>query len=302
MAPPHLQEHLTSSSRTGNLRTGRFTARFVAYRATDEDRELGALIEATRPPSLREFDQIPMQASDLLRQVRAVAPLLAGRSVGFVGDSDMTSLALGLTAVRGGQRPASMLLLDFDRRLLARAQAFAEEHGFGHLLSIRAYNVFDALPQDLVGRLDWFYINPPYGSRNAGLSARLFVHRGMELIKARSGRGCAILPCDPDRPWTQTAWNGTEAFLHEQGWAVTEKIDGAHRYHLDDDPGLRSSAILVRRVRSTSTPPLPLAGMPVDMNLVEDFYGRAVKPPFPHYIREDGTSDLLWETAERRVA
>jgi len=214
----------------------------------------------------------------------------------------MMSLALGLVAVRGGPRPASMKLLDFDRRLLVMAQTFAKEHGFGSLLSSDAYNVLDPVPPELVGRFDWFYVNPPYGSANKGLSARLFVHRGMELIKRRSGRGCALLPCDSDRLWTQEAWNKTETFLRKHGWAVTEKLDGAHSYHLDDDPGLRSSAILVRRVRRAGTSSLPLVGLQVDMNLIANFYGREVKPPFPHFIREDGTYDLVWKPTEPRVA
>lgn len=272
------------------------------YQVSAADLAMGELVERARPPALRDFDQIPMQRADLLRQARAMAPLLAEQSVAFVGDSDGTSLVLGLIAMHGGPRPANMHLLDFDLRLLANALSFADEHGFGGLLEVRPYNVFDPVPEDLVGRCDWFYLNPPYGSRNAGLSARLFIGRGMELVRQGSGRGCAILPSDPQRPWTQRAWRRTERFLRDHAWVAEEKIDGVHRYHLVDDPGLTSSTILVRRSRGTDVPDPPFQGRRVGAREIRNFYGRAVKPPFPRYIRKDGTRDFDWGTLEAAAA
>jgi predicted methyltransferase len=272
-----------------------FLRRFIEYIPSAEHLALGEMIERLRPAALREFDQIPMRTPDLVRQSWAMVPLLVGRTVAFVGDSDATCLMLGLLATRTGLGPDSMMLLDFDRRLLARARVFADEHGFGHRLAVQAYNVLDPLPQDLIGRYDWFYTNPPYGSRNAGLSARLFLNRGIELAKRCNGQGCAILPCDPERPWTQDAWRQTRHFLDEYGWAVTHQLAEAHRYHLDDDPELTSTVILLRHRRPHGTQRLPFQGRRVEMTEIADFYGRGVQPPFPRYIREDGSHDYDWD-------
>src|SRR4051812_26467980 len=77
-----------------------FSRRFVEYAPSADDLALGELIERVRPAALREFDQIPMCTPDLLRQVWAMAPILARRTVAFVGDSDATSLLLGVLAAR----------------------------------------------------------------------------------------------------------------------------------------------------------------------------------------------------------
>jgi N4-bis(aminopropyl)spermidine synthase len=288
----------THHNASGQLAARGFVRRFIEYTPSPGGLALGKSIERIRPSSLREFDQIPMRTLDLLRQVSAIAPLLAGRNIVFVADSDAASLVLGGLAASTEMSPASMLLLDFDRRLLARARQFADECGFGHLLTTRAYNVFDLIPDDLLGRFDAFYLNPPYGSRNAGLSARLFLTRGLELVKRASGYGCAILPCDPERPWTQAAWTHTRQFLRERGWAVVEKLDDAHRYHLDDDPELTSATILLHCSRPALFRHLPFQGRRVEVSEIANFYGQEVQPPFPRYINEDSSKDYDWKSVE----
>jgi Branched-chain polyamine synthase A C-terminal domain len=290
---------LTAHVRCTLRRLGR---RLLRYRFLREDRMIGDLIERARPPSLRAFDQIAMKTSDLIYQVRAIAPHLADRKVVFLGDDDLTSLVLGLLAVRGGPCPTEMLVLDFDLRLLASARAFAAEHDFGHLLAVRPYNVFDSLPEELRGHYEWFYTNPPYGSCNEGLSTRIFLGRAMELTDERFGYGCAILPCASKRPWADVAWSQTKQFFYDHGWEILENIDGAHRYHLDDDPDLTSSAILVRRSRPDLIGQIPFEGRRIDMVEIRNFYGRESEPPFPRYILEDGSYDFDWNTPQRLIA
>ncbi len=113
-----------------------------------------------------------MRGTDLLRQVKLIAPAFAGARVAFVGDSDGMSLLLGLLSVRGGPRPAALHLLDFDERLLDAALGLAARQGLGDLLHAWRYNVFDPVPDALAGHCDWFYTNPPYGKSNNGGSAR----------------------------------------------------------------------------------------------------------------------------------
>ena len=124
----------------------------------------------------------------------------------------------------------------------------------------------------------------------------------MELTDERFGAGCAILPIDAKRHWAGVAWKQTEEFFNKYGWTVFEKIDSAHRYHLDDDPDLTSSAILVRRSCAAQISRLPFQGRQIDTNEMRDFYGRTVKPPFPRYVREDGSFDFDWSVPGRRIA
>ncbi len=212
------------------------------------ERAAVAVVEQARPPALRVYDQIPMRGEDLIQQVRLVAPLLADRAVAFVGDYDSASALMGLLgACSGVPCPTQMLVLDFDERVLATLEMLARRYGFADRLEVRRYNVFDPVPRELVGRYDWFYTNPPYGASNRGESARLFIARGCELVRP-NGQGCIILPDDAGRPWTRRAMMATQQFLTEYNWLVGAKLDEMHRYHLDDDPHLASSLLLVEHV------------------------------------------------------
>lgn len=251
------------------------------------------LVEENRPPALRSYDQIPMKSTDLLRQAKLIGPYIKDKSVAFMGDADCASLLLGLLNTHGA--PSRMTLLDFDERLLEVAYNFAYHHGFGDLLYTRLYNVSDAIPISLLQGHDWFYTNPPYGSNNAGASARLFIARGLELTKP-GGKGCIILPYDEERAWTREAMLSTQDFLIAQGWAVSEKLNQQHRYILDDDEHLSSSILLVDDIENCAknTDSNPYWGRRVDLTEIPYFYGRSTEPPYPRYIRKDGSWDEDW--------
>ncbi len=253
------------------------------------ERAAVAVVEQARPPALRVYDQIPMQGEDLIRQVRLVAPLLADRAVAFVGDYDSASALMGLLGARSGVPcPSHMLVLDFDERVLTTLEMLARRYGFADRLEVRRYNVFDPVPWDLVGRYDWFYTNPPYGASNSGESARLFIARGCELVQL-NGHGCIILPDDADRPWTRRAMIATQQFLTAHNWLMGAKLDEMHRYHLDDDPNLASSLLLVEHVDDADYlhRTMPYCGRQVRMSEIPHFYGRSVAPPYPAYIAAD---------------
>jgi N4-bis(aminopropyl)spermidine synthase len=264
---------------------------------TADELRIAKLIDRSRPPSLRMFDQIPMNYRDHVRQGKLLAPYLADQTVAFMGDSDCTSLLLGLLSLLGMPLPSRMLLLDFDARLLKFATDLAESHGFGHILETRLYNVFDRLPNDLIGQFDWFYTNPPYGSHNLGDSARLFITRGCELVRP-DGQGCIILPHDRQREWTRNAMLETQHFLTQHGWAVNDKVRELHTYKLDDDRRLASSVMLVEHVASMLHQPMPYGSRSVACEEIPLFYGRSVKPPYPHYICADGTFDEYWNSSK----
>ncbi len=262
------------------------------------EREAVKLVAQNRPLALREFDQIPMYDRDLLRQAKLIAPYLAGKTVAFVGDIDSASLMLGMLSLCGNPSPARMVLLDFDARVLAAARRMALRYGFSRLLETQLHNFFDPLPADLIGTCDWFYTNPPFGSNNQGASAQLFIGRGQELCKQEGASGCIIMPYDARRPWTLQTWLATQRFLANGGWGVREKVDGMHRYHLDDDPTLTSSMVLVDAIAGEGLDAAPYAGRRVPFNEIPLFYGRSVQPPYPHYVREDGSFDMDWSAAE----
>lgn len=253
--------------------------------------------EATRPASLREFDQIPMVGTDLVESVKVAAPGLADRRVVFMGDHDGVSVLTGMFASCGlVPAPRTMHLLDFDERLLERARRVAADYGFSHLLTAELYNAFDAVPAHLVGAFDAYYTNPPYGMSNGGESVRLFMTRAMEMASAPGSLGYVLLPCDPQRPWTQDAAARTIQFAEAHGWDALEMLYERHSYHLDDDPQLRS-ALLTLHARGGHRPRLPWQGRNVDHHEITHFYGRSIAPPYPRYILSDGRRAQLAQVA-----
>jgi hypothetical protein len=83
----------------------------------------------------------------------------------------------------------------------------------------------------------------------------------------------------------------TQRFLFARGWVIREKLDYLHRYHLDDDPGLSSSLVIVDRMKYGAVAPMPFAGRQVSMEEIPYFYGRSTLPPYPSAIGRHG--DLI---------
>lgn len=275
-----------------------FLSQRLQTHLTQAEVEGAELIAANRPVPLRHYDQIAMRTYDLARQAKLIAPYLAGKEIVFVGDNDCTSLMLGLLSLKGHHGPSKMCVLDFDARILAAINDFAKRYGFGHLIETRLFNVFDAPHKDLAGQFDWFYCNPPFGAYNKGASGQLFIARGQELC-AENASGCILLPYDTNtasRRWTMEGWLSTERYLIHSGWCVREKVDNVHRYHLDDDPELASSVILADAITPTvSDNAQNYVGRRVEFTEILRFYGRSVAPPYPRYIREDGSYNMNWE-------
>ena len=289
--------HQPHSIMVNSLRSPQRFHHWLQFETTKIEHIAAELIDRIRPASLRSFDQIPMYPCDHARQTALIAPYLEGQSVAFIGDSDGTSLLLGILRRSGMPGPSRMLLLDFDERLLQVAQQVADEYGFDTILETRLYNVFDSLPSDLVEQFDWFYTNPPYGSHNQGKSGQLFITRGCEIVRS-GGHGCIILPHDKARMWTRTSMHATQRLLCEHGWTVSEKINHMHRYRLDDDRYLTSALMLIEHSVGMNVQLMPYAGRQVLFDEIPRFYGRNVLPPYPRYIRNNGIFDFSWSVDE----
>lgn len=267
-------------------------SRHVNVPATEVDLEAGRIVAAHRPHPFRQYDQIPMVTKDLVRQIKLIGPFLSGRRVVFMGDMDGSAALLGLLAANGGPAPSHMTVVDFDERVLEMSLRVAQRFGFSQQLTVEAYNAFDPVPPSIAGKSDWFYTNPPYGQHNGGLSVQLFLGRACEMVDPIYGSGVLIIPDDSGRPWTRKVMRSTQSFLLYHGWQVHEQLADLHQYHLDDDPQLSSSAVILGRSLPEDAlpfPSLPYEGQKVDMSSIENFYGRSVRPPYPDRIDPTGS-------------
>ena len=142
-----------------------------------------AAIAKGRPDADVRLDQSHASAETAIR--RAVYlyehDAVEGRSMIFVGDDDLTSIAVGMLAAHLGAFPRRLCVLDIDDRLVdyisSASSGLFQVDTFQHDLR-------DPLPVELESQFDVFFTDPPYTID--GL--RLFVERGVRALKAVSGK------------------------------------------------------------------------------------------------------------------
>lgn len=253
--------------------------------------DLADKITCARPKANRDHDQIYMMSGAMIFQTLLMHDYIEGRDIVFVGDGDSMSLMFGLFSLHEIiPKPRFMYVLDMDKRTLRNIKDFANAEGFGHIIDTQAYNVFDPIPAELAEQADFFYTNPPYGSKNDGRSSIVFLARCMELTKRLKSSGVVILPYSADQPWSISVMNKTQQFLIESGYTMREMICNLHHYHLPDNPILASGYIVVDRT-TYKEPKWKDVTIPKDF--LKNFYGETIKQ-LPHYIEEDDKI-VYWE-------
>jgi N4-bis(aminopropyl)spermidine synthase len=241
-----------------------------------------------RPQPLREFDQIYMKAGDMVLQTSLIAQRFAGRKLIFMGDGDSISLCLAYLMKREviETGPESILVLDFDERMVRAVERFADREGISDRIQSRLYNCIDSLPPELLGQFSAFYTNPPWGAHNDGESVKVFVERCIEASSA-DAVGVVVIADDSTVAWSQKVLAETQAFALDKGFYVQEMQTKVHEYHLDDAPDLRSCNLFLR-----SLPDRDLAQRSYDLHdsRLEDFYGRSQNLRV-RYVRETSRVD-----------
>ena len=255
------------------------------------------IILYSRPVPHREYDQIYMKARSLLEQVEYVREYINGKKVVFLGDGDGMSILLALLSQKYPLGINELTVFDFDTRILNVFESIRTQQKLDIPMSFNLYNVINPVDSYFYEKYDFFYINPPYGSKNKGLSCILWIIRCMELTTINA-EGCIIIPDDETMPWTIDCANEIYAFLERSGFQIIKSIKNIHQYHLDDNPTLLSSMIIVRRTEWRDS---TFKGKKFPLQMCKNLYGstRAI----PQYIYESklnpyGVCDFGWEYGE----
>jgi len=93
-----------------------------------------------------------MKAGDMVLQTSLIAQRFAGRKLLFMGDGDSISLCLAYLVKREvlEEGPDSILVLDFDERMVRAVERFADREGISDKIQSRLYNCIDKLPSELL--------------------------------------------------------------------------------------------------------------------------------------------------------
>jgi predicted methyltransferase len=235
-----------------------------------------------RPRPLRDFDQIYMKTGDMVMQSELVARWANGKRLAFIGDGDAISVCVALLKARGifDEGPTQITVFDFDERICGAITRFADHEGITSLAS-RLYNCAEAFPSEMIGQFDCFYTNPPWGASNSGESVKVFMERGFEAT-GYAGEGLVVIADDHDRAWPQEVLAQVQKFALDQDQFVQKMQSKMHRYHLDDDPGLRSCNLFFK---SLPREPKVVQSTPLENERLVNFYGKGQPLKF-RYIRE----------------
>ena len=242
------------------------------------------MVEKERPLPYREYDQIYMINKDLVGHISLLNQKVAGKDVVFMGDGDGVSILLALVTKGTEYEPHSITVFDFDNRILNTYRRLSQEYDISNFKCYQ-YNIIDPLPADCLRKYDFYHINPPYGSKNNGLSCILWLMRCLDACKLESCSGCVVYPYDENHNWSIVNMKRIVNFLRKNGFEVDECWRNIHKYHLQDNPTLRSSSLFVRSVSGTSR--LEWNTQIFDCDEIETLYGR--KRPLPHYIEDNGS-------------
>jgi predicted methyltransferase len=145
---------------------------------------------------------------------------LEGRDILVLGDDDLTSLALCLFARHLDITIWRIVVLEFDRRLVAYLTEIAEAEQFP--ITVVSHDLREEIPPDFVGQFDVFLTDPPYTLQ--GLA--LFVSRGASALYPQVGKQAYV--CFGRRTPTETV--AAMAALVEMGFAPIEIFPNFNAY------------------------------------------------------------------------
>lgn len=251
-------------------------------------------IALSRPRPYREYDQIYMFEEDLVKHVYELISHVKSKKIVFMGDGDGVSILLALITHNMVDRPISIVVFDFDERILNTYRRISEKYGLTHIQYVH-YNIIEPLPKKYIGVFNYFCINPPYGSKNAGLSCILWLRRCIDACNKEGAGGCIVYPNSLDQEWSVRNTQNILQFLKQNGFYLTYEIHAMHRYHLADNPTLKSSAFFIDSIKDVNTK--SWNDIKFTTSETQNLYGdeRIV----PHYIWDDGTTcgivDTKWE-------
>jgi predicted methyltransferase len=222
---------------------------------TQEELELVQEISVLRPKSNRAIDQIYMKPICMLIQAKLIAPYLDNKDLIFMGDGDHQSVLCGIYS-----QPKSITVLDIDSKIVKNIPRVARKYNIE--IDAYQYDVLKPLPVNFIRKFNFFYTNPPFGSKNAGQSGITFIGRCIEACKFPS-EGCIVLPHDNERNWTREVMENAQKFLLDQGWIIIEKLVGLHIYYLDDAT-LASGTMIIEQIKEIKS---PIEGKSIRLNL-----------------------------------
>ncbi len=133
-----------------------------------------------RPLESAEFDQGVVPAENSVRRVEFIYKRgdLEGKSILFLGDDDLTSVAMAMTEL-----PGEIVVIEIDERVVNYINEVSRKLGLN--LQAYIYNAVNPLPEELKGRFDTFLNDPVETVKGI----RVFLSRCVAALKGEGSAG-----------------------------------------------------------------------------------------------------------------
>jgi predicted methyltransferase len=166
-----------------------------------------------------KLDQYPCSWETSVKRARKIIDdtPTSGRKVLFLGDDDLTSIALGLMS------DAEIHVIDCDIRILRIIEKAAKKYGLN--ITLHKHDLRKELPSNLKNRFDIFISDPPYTLE--GIT--LFTFRGWQALAKEGGERAYIcfLPWMLGRKYIKI-----QKFFLDLGFTIIEIISSFNEYPL----------------------------------------------------------------------
>ncbi len=176
-------------------------------------------ISEDRPPAHAEYDQGYVTPETTIARIALMRLRgdLDGKRVIVLGDDDLVGIAAALSGF-----PQHITVLEIDQDLVAFIQEIQERFGLPRL-DVRAHDLQDPLPHDLLRSYDTFASDPPESLDGF----KLFVSRGLSTLRGEGSAGYFGLS---RHEASLAKWHQLQAWLLMQGAAITDVIDDFNTY------------------------------------------------------------------------
>lgn len=153
------------------------------------------------------------------------------RAVAFIGDDDLTSVAVALT-----EQAVKITVFEIDERLINLIQKISNDQNLE--IEVISYDTRDPLPNNYLGQFDSVFTDPPYTP--GGIS--LFLNRGIELLRRRLTSRIYLCYGNSDRAREREL--EIQRLVNEKGLLIKEKLAGFNKYYGAESIGNSSSLYL----------------------------------------------------------
>lgn len=194
-----------------------------------------------RPKARRNLDQFYATLETTAKRATFLQQkkVLSGRKLFFLGDDDLTSIAVSLIS-----KPAEVTVADVDLRLLNYIKLIARREKM-RIRTIK-YDAKEKLPKILYRRFDFCFTDPPYTPSGC----KLFLSRAIQSLN-KDGQ---IYLCYGYSPKSNERVLPIQSLINQAGLVIEEKIPQFNHYRGAASIGNQSS--LYHLTQTPQTNPL----------------------------------------------